>query len=637
MRKLRNKLDDVKPLVAKIREGGTEAVTASQALINLDAVPASLIDKAGGVLSLDVNRKLKPEVVAGLSVTGISIDGPASLTINQVQAYTITDYDSFLSYTITAIGGSVSRSGDTITYTAPASAGASGFIINGKTISIAVGASIVMSPTINNIVNGANNVDKTISLTTTPFTVSSGSDTHQWTDWQIATDSAFTTIISQSLSDTVNKTSWTSGTLQPNTTYYARVRHKGNSYGYSNWGTILTFTTKITFTPVTETTKIVGGQSYGFFGQTVAVNNDGTRVVVGAYQNTVNSYANGGGVYIYVKSGSSWILEATLSPSVQGDTGFGYNVSIDSTGTRVAIGCTKNSSGSLTNSGAVYVFTRSGTTWTQEAKLIASGVSSDDNFGRYSRISGDGIRIFAPVSEYYAPGAVYVFTRSGTAWTQEAKLIASDATNNYSFGSSVSINSDCTRIIVGSNNRTVAGLVSRGSAYIFLRTGTTWAQEAILEPQSGNLALTSGMGSSVDIDSTGTRVVIGAPTSDSGKGYVFIFLRTGTSWAQEVIFTNVATTANYYYGRSVSISDAGDTVVVGASGREYNSGAAYAHTRSGTSWDTKNIILGSGISNGDFFGQSIDISGQGNVLVVGCPGYSGSGFYSDPGALFIFT
>ena len=172
MRKLRNKLPYVKPSIAKVIEGGTGAVTASQALTNLNAVPAALIDKPGGVLSLDSNRLLKSEVLAGLSVTGISIDGPTSMTINQVQTFTITDYDSFLSYTLTAIGGSVSRSGDTITYTAPGSAGPSGFIINGKTISVAVGANIVMAPSINNIINGANNIDSTISLTGTAFTVS---------------------------------------------------------------------------------------------------------------------------------------------------------------------------------------------------------------------------------------------------------------------------------------------------------------------------------------------------------------------------------------------------------------------------------------------------------------------------------
>ncbi len=648
MRKLRNKLPNVKPLVTKIREGGTGAVSASQALTNLNAVPASLIDKPGGVLSLDVNRKLKPEVIAGLSVTGTSIDGPTSMTINEVQAFTITDYDAFLSYNLTAIGGSVSRSGDTITYTAPASAGSAGFIINGKTISVAVGANIVMSPTINNILNGSTNIGQTISLDTTAFIVSSGSDTHQWSDWQIATDINFTAIVTQSLSDTVNKTSWLSGDLQPNTTYYARVRHKGNAYGYSNWSSILTFTTKITFTPSTETAKVVyTSEAYAYFGYSVAVDDDGTRIVVGAPYKTVSGSNNNGIVYVYVKSGTSWILEATITQTpLNSSTYFGWSVDIDATGTRIAIGTKNNpSGGGYSDSGVVFIFTRSDSSWAQEAKLEASDVESGKHFGYSVSIDSAGDRVVVGASKSTSTGGVkggaaYIFLRTGVSWAQEAKIIASDYTSNWSFGYSVAIDDSGVRVIIGSFSRMVSGSNSVGSAYIFLRSGVSWAEEAILTPEAGNVALTINMGHSVSIDSAGDRVVVGAPGSNSNKGYIFIFKRTGVSWAQEVIFTNVVTTNAPMYGQSVSMSDLGDTVIVGAPNYKNNSnlitGAVFAHTRSGVSWDTKDIILGSGTTNDNLFGSSVDISNQGNVFAAGAPRYDG-GSYVDTGALFLFA
>lgn len=641
MRSLRNRLDNVKPNIAKIKEGGTGAVVASQALINLDAVPSNLIDLPGGILSLDVNRKLKPEVIAGLSVTGISIDGPLSLTINQVQAYTITDYDSFLTYTIAAIGGSVSRSGDTITYTAPGSAGPSGFTINGKTITIAIGANVVLSPSINNITNGANNISSTIALTTTVFTVSSGSDTHQWTDWQIATDLGFTTIVTQSLSDTVNKVSWTSGTLLSNTTYYARVRYKGNAYGYSNWSSVIMFTTKVSFTPSTEIAKYTPTtETSANFGFSVSVDSTGTRIVIGTRGLDQPSYSDNGAVYVYVKSGTSWIIEQIITPTVLiGSGGFGFSVDIDSTGTRIVVGAFFSSN----PTGYAYIFTRSGSVWTQEARLSPSVTNPNMNFGFTVAIDDSGNRIVAGAWNGYSTGtisagAVYIFLRTGVSWAQEAKVIASDAASGYNFGYSVAIDGAGSRIVVGSDYRTISG-TGRGSAYIFLRSGVSWAQEAIIEPQPGNLTLTGGFGRSVDIDSSGTRAVVGCGNYDSNKGCISIYLRTGTSWALETFLSNVTPINGPQYGYSVSISDLGDTIAVGVpyyGGVGVQHGAMAIHTRTGVSWDTKSIIEGSSASLNDNFGLSVSIAGNGSMVSVGAPYVDVLG-HNDSGAMYIFA
>ena len=640
MRKLRNKLPYVKPSIAKVIEGGTGAVTASQALVNLNAVPASLIDKAGGVLSLDSDKKLKPEVIAGLSVTGISIDGPTSMTINQVQNFTITDYDSFLSYSISAIGGSVSRSGNTITYTAPATAGASGFIINGKTITVAVGANIVMAPSITNIINGATNIDSTISLTGSIFTVSSGSDTHQFTDWQIATDNAFTNIISQSISDTVNKISWVSGTLQPATTYYARVRYKGNAYGYSNWSSIITFTTKSRFLPTSEQAILTASDKTGsdLFGYSVSINTDGTRVAIGARF----SYPGAAGaVYIFFKSGLSWIQEAKLSASDRAlNDNFGVSVCINSDATRLVVG-SENADSSSNDSGKAYVFLRTGTSWAQEAILMASDKSASYHFGFAVTIDDAANRcmVSAPTRES-ARGGVYVYLRTGTSWAEEAIINADSPHVNSHFGYSISVDSTGTRIAIGAYTHLISSVV-QGKVFVYIRSGTVWTLEQGFTSSDG----TNGdkFGTSVSIDSSGTRIAIGASYAEVGiitlAGKVYIFTRSGTSWAEEAILTASDKAVNNYFGNSVSINDDGTRVVIGspsaAADGISNVGKGYIFTRSGTSWSEGGVNIPITKAVNDKFGHAVSISKNGSTVAVGAF-FADMGGKTDSGKVIIF-
>ena len=642
MRKLRDKLPNVKPSITKVKEGGTGAVTASQALTNLNAVPAALIDKPGGVLSLDSNNLLKSEVLAGLSVTGISIYGPTSMTINQVKTFTITDYDSFLSYTLTAIGGSVSRSGNTITYTAPGSAGPSGFIINGKTISVAVGANIVMAPSINNIINGANNIDSTISLTGTAFTVSSGSDTHQFTDWQIATDSGFTNIVTQSISDTVNKTSWVSGTLQPATTYYARVRYKGNAYGYSNWSSIITFTTKTTFLPTSEKAILSVNGEYAF-GYSVSINTDATRVAIGCPNSSPGGSAFGGAgaVYIFFKSGSSWIQESKLvaSDKYAGDR-FGMSVYLDSTATRVVIGA-DHANTTSTDSGKAYIFTRTGTSWAQEAILTASDKNSADHFGTSVTIDNSGNRcMVSSPSRSESRGAVYVFTRSGTTWTEETIILPDVSQINGYFGNSISVDSTGTRIAIGAFSYPILGN-AQGKVFIYIRSGTVWTLEQGFTSSDGTAG--DRFGCSVDIDDTGIRVVIGASYAKTGAlgsaGKTYIFTRTGTSWAQEAILTASDKATNNYFGTSVSCNSDCSIIVIGAVGATAdgvsNTGKAYIFTRSGTTWIQNNFIYPISKYTNDQFGCSVDISKDSTRVAVGAY-LADVGASTDTGKVVIF-
>jgi len=246
---------------------------------------------------------------------------------------------------------------------------------------------------------------------------------------------------------------------------------------------------------------------------------------------------------------------------------FGWSVSID--GEYAVIGA----NGDDSFRGAAYVFKRSGTSWAQEAKLYALYREPDDNFGMSVSIDGEYAVIGAYGDDSFR-GAAYVFKRSGTTWTQEAKLYASDREPDDSFGVSVSIHGEYAVIGAYGDDS------FRGSTYVFKRSGATWSQEAKLT--ASDAAIMDYFGFTVSID--GEYAVIGAYGDDSSRGSTYVFKRSGTSWAQEAKLTASDGIIDDYFGYSVSID--GEFAVIGAFGDDdlgISSGSAYVFKRSWTS------------------------------------------------------
>jgi hypothetical protein len=198
-------------------------------------------------------------------------------------------------------------------------------------------------------------------------------------------------------------------------------------------------------------------------------------------------------------------------------------MSMDSTGTRVVVGANNKSS----NVGAAYIFTRSGTTWTQEQKITASDGATNDYFGASVAIDSTGTRVVVGAyGKNSNTGAAYVFIRSGTTWTQEAKITASDAATSDQFGAAVTIDSTGMRTVVGANNKSSGA----GAAYIFVRSGTTWTQEA--KVTASDASSTAYFGSSISMDSAGSKVMVGSYGYSSNRGAVYVFSRSGVTWTQ---------------------------------------------------------------------------------------------------------
>jgi hypothetical protein len=200
-------------------------------------------------------------------------------------------------------------------------------------------------------------------------------------------------------------------------------------------------------------------------------------------------------------------LLAVLESNTTSSNTFGFAVS--TSGDAIVVGDhLDDNSGS--DSGAAYVFVRDGTSWTQQAYLKASNAGEDDYFGYSVSISGDTIVVGAYQEDSNATGvdgtqnndpytsfdsgAAYVFVRDGTMWTQQAYLKASNIGKQYSFGWSVSISGNT--IVVGAPKEN-AGATGSGAAYVFVRDGTSWTQQTHLK--ASNAGISDAFGISVGI------------------------------------------------------------------------------------------------------------------------------------------
>ncbi len=371
--------------------------------------------------------------------------------------------------------------------------------------------------------------------------------------------------------------------------------------------------------------RITAADSAGadMFGFSVSI--DGAYAIVGA-QHDDDAGSSSGSAYIFVRSGATWTQQAriTAGDAAAGDQ-FGRSVAIS--GDYAIVGAQSDDDAG-SRSGSAYVFVRSGTTWTQQAKITAADAAADDRFGYSVAISGDTAIIGADLDDDAgtASGSAYVFVRSGAIWTQQAKITAADAATGDSFGSSVAISGES--VIVGAAHDDDAGSRS-GSVYVFVRSGTAWTQQAKIT--AADAAAGDDFGFSVAI--SGESAVVGAYMDDdagSGSGSAYVFVRSGATWTQQAKITATDIAADDRFGASVAIS--GESAVVGAF--QHNdvgtfSGSAYVFVRSETSWTQQAKITAADDARHGFFGISVAISGS--YAVVGAFGDTGS-----RGAAYIF-
>jgi hypothetical protein len=368
------------------------------------------------------------------------------------------------------------------------------------------------------------------------------------------------------------------------------------------------------------------GSASDYFGWSVSISGD--YAVIGAQCDDDNG-SQSGSAYIFYNNGTSWSQQAKLmaNDAFEYDV-FGTSVSIS--GDYVIIGAySDDDNGS--SSGSAYIFFRDGTSWSQQAKLIAADGAANDRFGQSVSISGDSVVISAILDNGNTEksGTAYIFTRSGTTWSQQVKLTAADGATDDLFGLSVAISGDYA--VIGAAYDDDTGNNS-GSAYVYYRDGSLWSQQAKLIANDG--AADDLFGSSESI--SGDYAVIGAYEDDDNgwkSGSAYIFYRTGSTWSQQTKIVSDDGAADDQFGWSVSIS--GDTAIIGTrwdDDKGSNSGSAYLFNRDETSWSQQAKIVADDGATEDFFGYSVAISG--GYAVIGA--YEEDYFYSDAGCAYIF-
>ena len=465
-------------------------------------------------------------------------------------------------------------------------------------------------------------------------------------------------------------------------------------------------------------------EAFDAFGGSVALSADGATLAVGATGEASaathiggdpsdDSAAGAGAVYVFTRpverTAATWSPQAYVKPfNTDAGDGFGCSIALSADGATLAVGACHEASAATgvdgdrfdntaKDAGAVYVFTRTGATWRQEAYLKASNTGAADAFGTSIALSADGatLAVGAPGEDSAAAGiggdqaddsapdagAVYVFVRGGHGWAQEAYVKASnpqgtdDLNPGASFGTSVALSGDGATLAVGapSEDSGATGVngdpenhfaPESGAAYVFLRSTAGWHPHAYVK--ASNTDVDDGFGSSVALSSDGATLVVSAPNEASAAtdidgnqdddsrfhaGAVYAFTRSQATWSQQAYMKASNTGSGDHFGSRLAVSADGSILAVGAEheasaatgiggdqgdNSTSDAGAVYRFARTAAGWGPAVYIKASRATPSARFGCSVALSRDGAMLAVGAGGdSSGSGGVS-AGAAYVF-
>ncbi|MGD0454109.1 MAG: IPT/TIG domain-containing protein [Solirubrobacteraceae bacterium] len=373
--------------------------------------------------------------------------------------------------------------------------------------------------------------------------------------------------------------------------------------------------------------KLTGGGEVGegLFGASVALSADGDTAVIGAPSDD----GGAGAAWVFTRTGSTWTQQgAKLTGTGESGRGaFGASVALSAGGDTVLIGAPSDDGGA----GAAWVFTRTGSTWTQQgAKLTGTGESGRGAFGHSVALSGDGdtALVGGPFDAGHT-GAAWAFTRSTSTWTaQGAKLTGAGENGAGAFGFSVALSANGDTALIGGEGDDG----SVGAAWPFTRSGSTWTAQGERLTGAGEVGA-GRFGFSVALSGDGDTALIGGEGDDGSVGAAWPFTRSGSTWtAQGQKLTGRTGGNQAFFGYSVALSSDGDTALVG--GHDYEDvGAAWPFTRSRSSWSQSGEQLAGGGEIGfGAFGSSVALSSGGDTALIG-----GQGDNDFIGAAWVFV
>ena len=360
------------------------------------------------------------------------------------------------------------------------------------------------------------------------------------------------------------------------------------------------------------------------FGFSTAVSGD--YAIIGSYGDS----AAKGAAYIFFRTGGNWTLQQRL---IADDGAFNdfFGYSVDISGDYAIVGAYNRGNGGNCCVGAAYIFFRSGSTWAQQSELTASDGATADNFGLSVAVSTDYAIVGSPydgIGANLQQGSAYVFIRNGTLWTQLQKLTATDGAAGDNFGNDVAISG--TTAIVGAPSHQVGANPHQGEAYIFSKSGSLWSQQQILASADGGISKLFGYSVAI----SGNYSVVGASGDASAQGAAYVFFKNGATWGQQVKLTASDGAPSDNFGLSVATT--GDYVLVGSPFDDItysNQGGAYLYKRNVNQWSfVRKIEEFNG--NASFnFGRCVSINSLN--LLIGSPQNNNSGFTNSGSVSFL--
>lgn len=447
------------------------------------------------------------------------------------------------------------------------------------------------------------------------------------------------------------------------------------------------------------------------FGSSVALSADGTTLAVGAWRESSgdtgvdgnqddNSADEAGAVYVYANEDGVWLQQAYIkATNTDARDFFGNSVTLSADGQILAIGAPGEDSGipgidgnqldnSAGESGAVYLYVRTGTVWAQQAYIKASNADEDDFFGNSVALSADGrtLAVGAPDEESGAngvggnesdnfadrAGAAYIFSYDASGWAQQAYVKASNSDAHDIFGYSVALSADGRTLAVGAPREDsdavgVEGDQSNnladdaGAVYMYALGEAEWKQQAYIK--ASNAEAYDGFGNVVTLSANGQLLAVGAPMEASAArgidgdqsdnsaaeaGAVYVFARSGVDWAQQAYIkasntwdgtTPAELFPSDFFGSGLALSADGQTLVVGAWGESSaddgvggdqddntanDAGAVYVFTNAELAWRQQSYVKASSSDEWDGFGAALALSADGQTLAVGAPEEAGA-------------
>jgi hypothetical protein len=385
-----------------------------------------------------------------------------------------------------------------------------------------------------------------------------------------------------------------------------------------------------------------GGANQGHTGNSIAVSGDGSTMAIGApfegggargvngNQNDNSTYASGA-VYVYLRQGDAWMQQAYVKASNPGQNDhFGSSVALSRDGNTMAVAAHWEASAatgvdgnqndnSIAEAGAVYVFTRTGGTWTQQAYIKASNTGrpgtadtfgDGDQFGYSLALSGDGntLAVGAPTEDSAAQqingnqnddtaqsaGAVYVYARTGRTWAQQAYVKGAQNEAGDLFGFSVGLSFDGNTLAAAAFDEDGGGRGinpphdnlsgNSGALYVFARQNGTWNQQAYIKGSKGEMS--DGFGFATAISDDGNTVAVGvgdeacltpgvdppgcADDAPPGRGAniwvgaAYVFVRNGTTWTEQSFIKAPNARPYSSFGVRLALSGDGNTLAIAA-------------------------------------------------------------------------